>query len=130
MFSAHALVPQASANVTCDALRDFAPVASLVRQSTGLEQSGVVDNSRLRGIAYVKARPGAFNFAGGGIGSPNQIDMELLKSATGLEIVRVPYNGPAAAFAAVASGDAQAMIAKVTTRLPLAQSGRIRHWVA
>ena len=41
-------------------------------------------------------------------------------------MVHVPYNGPSAAIAAVASGDAQAMVVSVGTGLPLAQGGRVR----
>ena len=126
-FSTHALVPHASANVPFDALRDFSPVANLFRSVKVLWINPALPTTTATAwIAYVKSRPGALNFASGGVGSSNHIDMELLKSAAGLDIVHVPYNGPAAAIAAVAGGDAQAMIVSVTTGLPLAQGGRIR----
>jgi len=126
-FSTHALVPHASAAVPFDALRDFSPVANLFRSVKVLWINPALPTTTATAwIAYVKSRPGALNFASGGVGSSNHIDMELLKSAAGLDIVHVPYNGPAAAIAAVAGGDAQAMIVSVTTGLPLAQGGRIR----
>jgi tripartite-type tricarboxylate transporter receptor subunit TctC len=77
-------------------------------------------------IGYVRARPGVLNFASGGVGSSNHIDMELVMAVAGLDMVHVPYNGPSAAITAVASGDAQAMVVSVGTGLPLAQGGRIR----
>jgi tripartite-type tricarboxylate transporter receptor subunit TctC len=126
-FSTHALVPHASANVPFDALRDFAPVANLFRSIKVLWINPALPTTTANAwIAYVKSRPGALNFASGGVGSSNHIDMELLKSAAGIDIVHVPYNGPTAAIAAVAGGDAQAMIVSVTTGLPLMQGGRIR----
>jgi tripartite-type tricarboxylate transporter receptor subunit TctC len=113
--------------VPFDALRDFVPVANLFRSIKVLWINAAQPATTATAwITYVKARPGALNFASGGVGSSNHIDMEMLKSAAGLDLVHVPYNGPAAAIAAVASGDAQAMIVSVTTGLPLAQGGRIR----
>jgi len=126
-FSTHALVPHASANVPFDALRDFVPVANLYSSIKVLWINPALPMTTADAwIAHVRSRPGALYFASGGVGSSNHIDMELLKSATGLDIVHVPYNGPTAALAAVASGDAQAMIVSVTTGLPLAQGGRVR----
>jgi tripartite-type tricarboxylate transporter receptor subunit TctC len=126
-LSTYALVPHASATVPFDVLRDFAAVANLFRSIKVLWINPALPPTTTEAwIAYVKARPGALNFASGGIGSSNHIDMELLKSTAGLDIVHVPCNGPTAAIAAVGSGDAQAMIVSVGTGLPLAQGGRIR----
>jgi len=113
--------------VPFDALRDFVPVANLYSSIKVLWINPALPMTTADAwIAHVRSRPGALYFASGGVGSSNHIDMELLKSATGLDIVHVPYNGPTAALAAVASGDAQAMIVSVTTGLPLAQGGRVR----
>jgi tripartite-type tricarboxylate transporter receptor subunit TctC len=60
------------------------------------------------------------------VGSSNHIDMGLLNSATGLDVLHVPYNGPSAAISSVASGDAHAMIVSIGTGLPLARAERIR----
>lgn len=126
-LSTHALVPHASANVPYDALRDFAPVANLFRS---IKVLWVHPDLPVRNIddwiRHVRARPGALNFASGGIGSSNHVDMELVQSVAGLDMVHVPYNGPAAAIAAVASGEAQAMVVSVGTGLGLAQNGKIR----
>jgi tripartite-type tricarboxylate transporter receptor subunit TctC len=126
-LSTHVLVPQAGATVPYDALRDFAPVANLFRSVKVLWVSSALPvRNTSEWISYVKARPGALNFASGGVGSSNHIDMALTNSATGLDMVHVPYNGPSAAITAVASGEAQAMVVSVGTGLPLAQAGRIR----
>ena len=126
-LSTHALVPHAGARVPYDALRDFAPAVNLFRSIKVLWVPSALPASNLvEWIRHVRARPGALNFASGGVGSSNHVDMALVMSAAGLDMVHVPYNGPSAAIAAVASGDAQAMIVSVGTGLPLAQSGRIR----
>jgi tripartite-type tricarboxylate transporter receptor subunit TctC len=126
-LSTHALVPQAGAKVPYDALRDFAPVGNLFRSIKVLWVPAALPvNDINQWMRYVRARPGALNFASGGVGSSNHIDMAIVMSASGLDMVHVPYSGPSAAINAVASGDAQAMIVSVGTGLPLAQSGRIR----
>ena len=125
-LSTHALVPHANA-VPYDSVRDFAPIVNLFRSIKVLWiNSSLPVHTAGEWIAYASARPGALNYASGGVGSSNHIDMELLNSATGLDVLHVPYNGPSAAIASVASGDAQAMIVSIGTGLPLAQSGRIR----
>ena len=126
-LSTHALVPHASPNVTYDPVRDFAPVANLFRSIKVLwVHPALPATTAGEWLRYVRSRPGALNFASGGVGSSNHVDMELVRTATGLDMVHVPYNGPAAAIAAVATGDAQAMIVSVGTGLPLAQSGKVR----
>ncbi|HQR10703.1 MAG TPA: tripartite tricarboxylate transporter substrate binding protein [Casimicrobiaceae bacterium] len=126
-LSTHALVPQAGARVPYDALRDFAPVGNLFRSIKVLWVPAALPvNDIGEWIRYVRARPGALNFASGGVGSSNHIDMAIMMSDVGLDMVHVPYGGPSAAIAAVASGDAQTMIVSVGTGLALAQSGRIR----
>ena len=126
-LSTHALVPQAGTKVPYDALRDFVPVANLFRSVKVLWVSSSLPVGNINEwIRHVRARPGALNFASGGVGSSNHIDMAIVMSSAGLDMVHVPYSGPSAAITAVASGDAQAMIVSVGTGLPLAQSGRIR----
>jgi tripartite-type tricarboxylate transporter receptor subunit TctC len=77
-------------------------------------------------VAYAAAHPGELNYATGGVGSSNHVDAEMFRSAAKLDLVHVPYNGPSAGIAAVASGDTQMMIVSITTGLGLAQGGRVR----
>jgi len=126
-LSTHALVPQTSANVPYDPVRDFTPIANLFRSIKVLWINAALPvQTAANWITYARARPGALNFASGGIGSSNHIDMELFNTAAGLDVVHVPYNGPSAAITSVAAGDTQAMIVSIGSGLPLAQSGRIR----
>ena len=126
-LSTHVLAPHSGVGVTYDAIRDFAPVANLFRSVKVLWVNAALPViTASEWIAYASARPGKLNFASGGVGSSNHVDMELFNAATGVRIVHVPYNGPSAGIAAVAAGDAHAMIVSIGTGLPLAQGGRIR----
>lgn len=50
------------------------------------------------------AKKAPFNYASGGPGVPGHMAMEMLLSATGLELVHVPYRGPAPAAQDVIGG--------------------------
>ena len=126
-LSTHALVPHANPHAQYDPVRDFAPVANLFRSVKALWVPASLPVATLpEFVRYAKARPGALNFATGGVGSSNHIDAALFASAAGLDLVHIPYNGPSAGVSAVAAGDAQMMIVSITTGLPLAQAGRVR----
>lgn len=126
-LSTHVLVPATLERAPYDAVADFAPVINLHQSIKALWVPAALPPRTLAEfVDYARARPGQLNFASGGVGSSNHIDVELLKSAAGLDLVHVPYNGPAAGIAAVASGEAQAMIVSVTTGIGPAQGGRIR----
>ena len=108
-------------------MRDFKPVANLFRSVKPLRVPAAtagVDPSRTF-VRYARARPGALNFATGGVGSSNHVDAALFASAAKLSSSTF-HNGPSAGIAAVASGDAQMMIVSITTGLPLAQAGKVR----
>jgi hypothetical protein len=115
-LSTHALVPHASANVTYDPLRDFQPVINLFRSIKVLWVNPALPVKTMRDwIDYATARPGRLNYSSGGVGSSNHVDMEVVNAALGIDAVHVPYNGPSAGIAAVAGGDAQAMIVSIGT---------------
>jgi tripartite-type tricarboxylate transporter receptor subunit TctC len=42
-------------------------------------------------IAYAKANPGRIGVASAGIGTTNQLCLELLKVMTGVDLVHIPY---------------------------------------
>jgi tripartite-type tricarboxylate transporter receptor subunit TctC len=100
-LSTHALVPHASPGASYDPVRDFVPISNLFRSIKVLWVNPALP-VRLAGewIRHAKTRPGALNYASGGVGSSNHIDMEMLNAAAGIDVLHVPYNGPTAAFAA------------------------------
>lgn len=126
-LSTHALVPHANANARYDPVRDFKPIGNLFRSIKAFwVPAGLPAQSLGDFVRYAAARPGALNFATGGVGSSNHIDAALFASSAKIDLVHVPYNGPSAGISAVASGDAQMMIVSITTGLPLAQAGKVR----
>ncbi len=76
-------------------------------------------------IAAVRARPGALNYASGGVGSSAHMSMELFKAAAGLDVVHVPYRGTPAMAQAVIAGDTALMFANLVNVMPYIQRGEL-----
>jgi tripartite-type tricarboxylate transporter receptor subunit TctC len=77
-------------------------------------------------IAYARANPGKLSYGSAGIGSTLHLAAELLRHDTGIDIVHVPYKGPAEAAIDLVGGRIQMMFGPPVTILPLAKSGKIR----
>ena len=77
-------------------------------------------------IAYAKAHPGKLSYGSAGVGSSLHLAGEFLKHDAGIDIVHVPYKGPAEAATDMIGGRIQMMFGPSVTILPLAQAGKIR----
>jgi tripartite-type tricarboxylate transporter receptor subunit TctC len=62
-------------------------------------------------VAYVKARPGAVSYASNGSGTMAHLGMEMLKNATGMDLLHVPYKGFGPALPDLLSGRVGVMMA-------------------
>src|SRR5262249_41132182 len=75
-----------------DPKTSFAPVAMLGQAPFLLASSKQVPAKNTEElIKLARAKPGALNYGSAGVGSVNQMAMELLKSLAGLDIKHVPY---------------------------------------
>lgn len=76
-------------------------------------------------LAHIRANPGKLNLATTNVGSFQQLGAELLKQQGDLDFKTIPYNGGAAAAAAVAGGHVDMLIDAAAIIAPLAQSGAL-----
>jgi tripartite-type tricarboxylate transporter receptor subunit TctC len=76
--------------------------------------------------ALAKAKPGTLNYGMSGIGNPLQLTMEMLKVATGLDAVAVPYKGDAPIMAALIAGEVQVAVVPLSIARPLIEANQIR----
>lgn len=89
-------------------LGDFSAIAMLSETPSALlvsARSNIRSVSEL--VAEAKAKPGSINFASGGLGSSQQLAGELFKTATGINIVHVPYRGTGPAALALIANEVQ-----------------------
>lgn len=75
-------------------------------------------------IAYAKTKPVTFGTAG--IGVLGHLCGEMLKTATGTNLVHVPYKGGGPVMAALASGEVNAAIVSLASTVPHMKAGRVR----
>jgi tripartite-type tricarboxylate transporter receptor subunit TctC len=77
-------------------------------------------------IEIARSKPGAFNYASVGNGSPQHLSAELFKTTAGVNLVHVPYKGGGQATAAVLQGEVQLFFAGMPPALPHVKAGRLR----
>src|ERR1700712_5218416 len=83
-------------NPPYDSLKDFAPVTLVGRVPFMLVVHPSVAASSVKElVALAKAKPGTLNFASFGNGTSNHLVGEAFRTATGTNIVHVPYKGSA-----------------------------------
>ena len=108
-------------------IRDIAPVAGLIRVPLVLLVNPAFPATTLpEFIAYAKSNPGKINLATPGTGTPMHVAGELLKMMTRVDIVEVPYHGPAPAFTDLLAGQVQAFIITVPAAMGFIKGGKLR----
>lgn len=83
-------------------------------------------NSMADVIALAKAKPGSLSFASGGAGTTSHLCGELLKTMAQLDLVHVPYKGPAPALQDVLAGRVPLMCDNFSNVIPHVRNGRLR----
>lgn len=107
-----------------DPVADFNPVSlvatyrNVLLTSTGIPAPTLADF-----VAYAKERPGELTFGSGGLGSMNQMAIELLMREHGLDMVHVPYKGGGDAVLALNSGQIQIYYTDVNSALSAQKMG-------
>ena len=111
-----------------DPVKDFAPIMLMAQyQFILVVNRSVPANSLNELIAFIKSsKAGQFQYASTGIGSPNHLAAELLKSRTGLDITHVPYKGGGPATVAVISGETKILFASIPSVIGHIKAGNLR----
>ena len=109
--------PHMRPDLPYDPVRDFAPVSLLVNT---MEVLVVKADSPIKSVpdlvALARSNPQGIVMASTGVGSPPHLALELIKGATGANIVHVPYRGAAQAVTDVIGGQVLAMLAAVSAK--------------
>jgi tripartite-type tricarboxylate transporter receptor subunit TctC len=109
------------------ALRDFIPVATLVRFPGMLAvHPSLPVKSVAELIALAKAKPGDLAYASAGVGNFSHLAMELFSLATGVKLLHVPYKGTGPASLALIGGEVQMGFNNVQTLLQNVREGQLR----
>ena len=95
-------------NLPYDPVRDFTPIVMIATTPyLLLTHPSVPANTLPEFLAHARANPGKLNYGSFGLGSSNHLSYELLRQATGMDIVHVPYKGGAPLIIALLAGEIQ-----------------------
>lgn len=113
--------------LTYDTVKDFTGVGMLSAQPGVLTvHPSLPVKTAKEFIALAKSRPGQINYSSSGNGSAPHLQMALLISMTGINIVHVPYKGGAPQVTALLAGETQASFATVGTVINQIRAGKLR----
>jgi tripartite-type tricarboxylate transporter receptor subunit TctC len=77
-------------------------------------------------VALAKADPDKLSYGSFGTGSSVHFGGEMLKTATGMRMVHVPFNGSSPSLTALMGGQVQVAVDTVVATTPLIKAGKIR----
>jgi len=125
--NAHAVNPSIYAKLPYDTVKDFTDIAPLAEQPNVL----VVDaKSRYKTlmdlIGYAKANPGKLNFGHAGVGSGTHLNTVKLVSASGIEVVQVPFKGTPEVVQAILAGSVDCYWVPISAGISNIRAGRLR----
>jgi tripartite-type tricarboxylate transporter receptor subunit TctC len=110
-----------------DATTDFSPISMVASAGQVLVvHPSVPAKSVGELIALARSQPGKLNFGSGGKGIQSHISGEMFKSATGIDIVHVPYKGTVQAVGDLVAGQVQMVFSDMVPAMPHIRAGRLR----
>ncbi len=110
-----------------DTQKDFAPIIQIATTPGVLVVHPSVAAKTVKDlIALAQQKPGALNYASGGMGGYSHVSAELFNSMTKVRMTGVQYKGAAPAMTEVIGGHTQVMFNTVITTLPHVKSGKLR----
>jgi len=110
-----------------DPQRDLTPVINAAATPNMIVvHQGFPANTLPDFISHAKSKPGALSFASGGSGTTSHLCGELLKVSAGIDIVHVPYKGPAPALQDVIAGRVQMMCDNLSNVITHVRSGKLK----
>ena len=129
MFNASALTttPMTMKTPPYDVQKDFAPIALVAKAPLAIAVNKNLPFNDLNGlIAYAKANPGKLTFAIGSAASAGHLSTELLRRASGIEYVIVPYKGSAPAYQDLIGGSIDGFIDPILGSANFAKAGQLK----
>ena len=110
-----------------DPLRSFTPLGLVADMGLVLVANNEVPAHTLPElVALAKADPDKLSYGSFGTGSSVHFGGEMLKSATGMRMMHVPFNGSSPNLTALMGGQVQVAVDTVVATTPLIKAGKIR----
>ncbi len=125
--SSHLANPLTQPKIGYDPIKDFENIAILGRQPNALVvHASLPVRTFAEFLAYAKKNPGKLDYGSGGAGSMGQLNVEMLKEATGIYATHIPYRGGSQLITAVLSNEVQFILDNLVIMLPHIKDGKVR----
>jgi tripartite-type tricarboxylate transporter receptor subunit TctC len=125
--SIYALIPSMKKNLPYDPAKDFVAISRIATASNVLVVNAALPaNSVAELVALAKGKPGVYNYASAGIGSPAHLAGEMLNLLAGVKITHVPYKGAAPGLLDVIAGNPHFIITSPISAAGHMNAGRVR----
>ena len=119
--------PSVYARLSYNAIRDVPAVTELIKYAQVVIVHPATQISSVKElISFAKANPGKLRYSHPGVGTGNQLAVELFKLMTGVDITSVPYKGGGPAMVALVSNETQLSFATPPSSIPHVKSGRAK----
>jgi tripartite-type tricarboxylate transporter receptor subunit TctC len=120
--------PSMIKNLRYDPIASFTPIGVLATNTVVLVVNPAVFpvNSLDELIAAVKAKPGYYNYSSPGVGTLQQLGMELFKQQLGLNVLHVPYRGQAQAITDFLGGQVHMTYTPINSVIAHVRTGKLR----
>ena len=114
-------------NIGYDPVKAFTPIAALFSIPQMLVVHPAVPVKSVDDlVAYAKTNPGKIRFPSPGYGTQPHLLGEMFKLMTGVDIIHIPYKGPAPAVTDLLAGQVQMYFENVGSLLPHIEAGKLR----
>ena len=129
LFMANTTVatPSLFVKLPYDIARDLAPVSLIaIGPSVLVVHPSVPVRNVKELVALARAKPKALIYGSGGLGNITHLEMELLASMAGLQMMHVPYKGGAPSITGLLSGEVHLLFASIPSILSQVRTNRVR----
>jgi len=121
------LLPNLRSKLPYDIARDFVPITMLATVQNVLVVGASVPAANVKDlIALSRANPGKLSFASPGLGSSPHIAGEMLKGATGIDMIHVAYKGTGPALNDVLGGQVTMFFSQMSSALANIKQGKLK----
>jgi tripartite-type tricarboxylate transporter receptor subunit TctC len=113
--------------VPYDPIKDFEPVTVAVTSKEALVVHPSLSVQTVKDlVALIKANPGKYSYASGGIGTPPHLLGELFRLSLGLDLVHVPFSSGGLAIGSVVAGHTPLGFSALAPVIPHIHEGKLR----
>jgi tripartite-type tricarboxylate transporter receptor subunit TctC len=126
-FSSYVVNPTLFDRVPYDPDKDFDPVTMAVSSTTAVTVNPSVPARTVAElVGLIRAGPGKYSYASGGVGAQTHLAGEQFRLSLGLDLVYVPFTGGNPAVAAVVAGHVPIGFNTLTPAVPQIKEGKLR----